>query len=137
MKPLSIIRCQNLLDGISPEAMKAWTALWEKPTANIVNLRSAAELMTGEELNDHFETWYRIMMEDIDDRRQAEKDKAFKTRSRPEEVKNHVIELYVIIREVLTRYRAGRLHVDSGLLARSGGPSGVKRTVGHQGTGTR
>lgn len=136
MKPINIIRCQNLLDGISPRAMKAWKELWDKPTKNIVNLRSAAELMNDEELSIHFETWYKIMLEDQEDRKLKEKNPEYKARSRPEEVKNHVLELYVIIREVLTRYHAGRLHVDAGLLARSGGPSEVKRSVGHQNTGT-
>lgn len=132
MKPLNIIRCQNLLDSISPRAMRAWQELWEKPTKNIVNLRSAAELMNDEELSSHFETWYRVMLEDQEDRVLKQKDPEYKPRSRPEDVKNHVLELYVIIREVLTRYHAGRLHVDAGLLAKARGPKGFKRTVGHQ-----
>jgi hypothetical protein len=89
--------------------------------------------MSGEELQMHFDKWYEVMMEDIEDKKLKEKKKDHKMRSRPEEVRNHVIELYVIVREVMMRYHAGRLHVDAGLLARSGGPSGVKRTVGHQG----
>lgn len=135
MKPINIIRCQNLLDAISPRALKAWADLWKKPTENITNLRSAAELMNDEELSDHFETWYRVMLEDQEDRRLQEKNPRYEARSKPQEVKNHVIELYVIIREVLTRYHAGRLHVDAGLLARSGGPPKVKRSVGHQNSG--
>jgi len=135
MKPISIIRCQNLLDGISPEAMKAWVKLWEMPTPNILNLRSAAELMSGVELEMHFDKWYEVMLEDMEDRRLRQENKNHVMRSTKEEIRSHVIETYVIIREVLSRYYTGRLHVDAGLLARSGGPSGVKRSVGHQGTG--
>jgi len=135
MKPISIIRCQNMLDSISPRAMKAWVELWEKPTPNITNLRLAAELMSGEELEMHFDRWHEVMMEDLEDRRLRQENKNWVMRSTKEEVRNHVLELYVIIREVLSRYHAGRLHVSAGLLARSGGPSGVKRSVGHQGSG--
>jgi len=134
MKPINIIRCQNLLDSISPRAMKAWKELWEKPTKDLLNLRLAAELMSGEELDMHFDKWYEVMMEDIEDRKLREKNKNHVMRSTKEEVRNHVLELYVIVREVLSRYYAGRLHVGAGLLARSGGPSGVKRSVGHQST---
>lgn len=113
MKRLNVTRAYNYYGLLSPSALAAWVKLWELPPKNLVNLRTAAELMTEQELEQSFELWHKVVIEDINDARRRRVDRAFKVRTkRKKEVRNHILELYVLIREVLLRHTEGRLDVD-------------------------
>lgn len=117
MRPMFISRAMLLEGAISPKARQVWAKLWEMPPPNLVNLKTTAELMTEPELEENFELWQRVINEDLDDLRRKKIFPDLKMRSTRRQVRDHVLEMVVLINEILRRYRGGLLHVEAGIIS--------------------